>query len=57
MYESMSGQWRIEWKTVWDTGADAISFRARMDELSGTFAGSTDIEINDTTVEVSISGS
>jgi hypothetical protein len=57
MYESMTGQWRIEWKTVWDTGADAISFRSRMDELSGQFAGTTDLQIDGDTVDVEISGS
>ena len=57
MYENTSGAWRIEWKTVWDTDADAISFRSRMDELSGTFAGATDLQISGDTVEVSITGS
>lgn len=57
MYEGPNDAWRIEWKTDWDTGADAISFRSRISQLSNTFAGSTDIQINDRTVEVSITGS
>ncbi|MEA2676242.1 MAG: hypothetical protein QOJ81_383 [Chloroflexota bacterium] len=53
MYES-ADHWRIEWTTVWDTGADAISFRARMDQLSSTFDGVTVIAINDTRVDLRI---
>jgi hypothetical protein len=54
MYESTDGHWRIEWTTVWDTAADAIEFKSRMDELSGTFSGVTVTGINFTRVDVSI---
>jgi hypothetical protein len=54
MYESTGGHWRIEWATVWDTQADAISFRSRMDQLSGTFQGVTTLSITEDRVEVSI---
>ena len=54
MYEAPSGAWLVDWTTVWDTGADAISFRSRMDEISGTFTGSTDLQITDQTVEVMV---
>jgi hypothetical protein len=57
MYEGCGGKWSIIWKTVWDTDADAISFRSRMDELSSQFAGTTDLQINGDTVDVEISGS
>jgi hypothetical protein len=57
MYEGCSGEWSIIWKTVWDTDADAISFRSRMDELSGQFGGRTDLQIDGDTVDVEISAS
>lgn len=54
MYESSDGHWRIEWTSRWDSAADAAEFKARIDELSGTFAGVTATGINFTSVDVSI---
>ncbi|HUP84012.1 MAG TPA: hypothetical protein VM284_07505 [Candidatus Limnocylindria bacterium] len=53
MYEN-ADHWRVEWTTVWDTEADAISFRARMDQLSTTFDGLTAISIDGDRVDLSI---
>jgi hypothetical protein len=54
MYESSDGHWRIEWTSEWDSAADALEFRSRIDELSGTFSGVTVTGINGPRVDVSI---
>jgi hypothetical protein len=54
MYESSDGHWRIEWTSVWDSAADAMEFKSRIDELSGTFSGVTVTGINSKRVDVSI---
>jgi hypothetical protein len=54
MYESSDGHWRIEWTSAWDSAADAMEFKSRIDELSGTFTGVTVTGINFTRVDVSI---
>jgi hypothetical protein len=54
MYENVDGQWLIGWQTDWDTQADAIAFRARMDQLSSTFGGSLELQIDGATVTVTI---
>ncbi len=54
MYENTGGSWSIVWQTNWDTQADAIAFRARMDELTGQFDGQVDLKIDGPTVDVTI---
>jgi hypothetical protein len=54
MYENTDGSWAIAWQTDWDTEADAIAFRSRMDELSGQFGGPVDLKIDGPTVDVAI---
>ncbi|MDL2334601.1 MAG: hypothetical protein QFC55_01040 [Chloroflexota bacterium] len=54
MYENTDGSWLIGWQTDWDTQADAVAFRARIDELAGTFGGQVDLHINGATVDVAI---
>jgi hypothetical protein len=57
MYENTSGQWLVDWRTAWDTEADAVSFYARIDALAGTFGGPARIDINHDQVLVTIASS
>jgi hypothetical protein len=52
MYENTDGSWLIGWQTHWDTQADAISFRSRIDQLTGTFGGTVDLRIDSADVDV-----
>ncbi|MEO8626162.1 MAG: hypothetical protein ABI452_05620 [Candidatus Limnocylindrales bacterium] len=54
MYEKSDGSWLIAWQTHWDTQADAITFRVRVDELAGTFGGTVDLKIDGADVDVAI---
>ena len=54
MYESSDGHWRIEWTSIWDSAADAMEFKTRVDELASTFQGVTSVGIDATRVDVSI---
>jgi hypothetical protein len=56
MFEGCNNSWMIYWQTAWDTEADAIEFRGRIDELSSTFAGTTEVRIADDRVTVTIQG-
>jgi hypothetical protein len=54
MYERTDGQWRIEWTSSWDTTADAVSFRSRMNELTPTFDGVSRVVRDDDRVAVTL---
>jgi hypothetical protein len=56
MFEGCNDSWMISWHTAWDTEADAMEFRSRMEELSSTFAGTTEIRMTDDRVTVTIEG-